>query len=90
MLVNDIDYWIVDIKDVDKDIYQAYTGKKNSNVLVNLTKLIGVVGPDKVCVRIPLIKGYNTTENQYQSMEYILEQIHGDVKIDFFEYVNKE
>ncbi len=90
LLLEDIDDWYIDIKDIDSEIYSAYTGKKNSNVLVNLKKLVDAVGPEKVCVRIPLIPDYNTTEHQYKSMEYVLREIHSDLQIDFFEYIKCE
>ena len=39
-LLEIIDYWVVDIKDWNNDIYCAYTGKDNSRVKANLEYLI--------------------------------------------------
>jgi pyruvate formate lyase activating enzyme len=31
-----VDQWIVDIKDMNPEIYRAYTGKDNGQVIINL------------------------------------------------------
>ena len=41
-----VDSWIIDIKDMDADIYRQYTGKDNSRVLSNL-RLIAEAGRQK-------------------------------------------
>ena len=40
LLIEDIDYWFVDIKDINKDIYKQYTGQDNDIVIENLKKLV--------------------------------------------------
>lgn len=40
-LISIVDNYIVDIKDMNNDIYQRYTGKGNERVLCNLRYLIG-------------------------------------------------
>lgn len=87
MLVSDIDYWYVDIKDINNDIYESYTGKSNEMVLDNLMKLIEVVPLEKICVRVPLIPRFNTEESRQEEIEYIQSIIGEDVKIDAFEYI---
>ncbi len=61
-----IDYWIVDVKDMNPEIYKAYTGKENKQVLENLELLRGI--SDKVMIRIPSIPEYNTKEDQDRSV----------------------
>ena len=39
-LLEIIDYWVVDVKDWNNDIYYAYTGKDNSRVKANLESLV--------------------------------------------------
>ncbi len=63
---------IIDIKDMNPDIYRDYTGQNNALVLDNL-RLITDSGRQNDCiVRIPLIPGYNTDadrENSRKALE---------------------
>lgn len=62
-LLEIIDYWVVDIKDWNNDIYCAYTGKGNTRVKANLEYLISRGLSDKIMVRVPAIPEYNTRED---------------------------
>lgn len=62
-LLEIIDYWVVDIKDWNNDIYCAYTGKDNGRVKANLGYLISRGLSDKIMVRVPAIPEYNTKED---------------------------
>lgn len=84
-LADVIDYWHVDIKDLDQTIYQRYTDKDNSRVLENLKWMAENGLADKVCIRIPHIPGYNTDKNQLHSRERLEEM--GFSNFDMFEYV---
>lgn len=58
---------IIDIKDMNPDIYRCYTGQSNDHVLYNL-RLIAEAGRQHDCiVRIPLIPGYNTDTDREAS-----------------------
>lgn len=81
-----IDYWIVDIKDMNTDIYQAYTGQDNSLVLSNLQYLIDRKA--KITVRVPLIPGFNTEHDVQKSVMALLEM--GITDIEQFTYIIKE
>ncbi len=87
LLKDDIDYWFVDIKDVNRKIYNAYTGKDNQKVLDNLQRLVKTVGAEKICVRLPSIPEYNTQEDRKRSLEYILGNIDQKLYVEFFEYI---
>ena len=52
--------WMVDIKDIDPDIYMNYTGVSNGQVIRNLKKLLEIVDKEKIYVRVPIIPMYNT------------------------------
>lgn len=62
-LLEIINYWVVDIKDWNNDIYCAYTGKDNTRVKANLEYLISRGLSDKIMVRVPAIPEYNTRED---------------------------
>ena len=81
-----IDSFIIDIKDMNSAIYQAYTGKDNQQVIANLAWLsTHAKHKDKTILRLPLIPGFNTEEDRRHSRE-LLEQM-GFEHFDEFEYV---
>ena len=64
-----VDGFIVDIKDMDPEIYRAYTGKDASLAHSNLEHLLSLVGPERILVRVPLIPDFNTKEAQSRNVE---------------------
>jgi len=75
---------IIDIKDMNPDIYRDYTGQSNALVLENL-RMIADTGRQSDCiVRIPLIPGYNTDADRYASRK-ALEAL-GFTRFDLFTY----
>lgn len=80
-----LDGYIVDIKDMNPEIYQAYTGKDNVVVLKNLEWLLQHKDPDNIIVRVPHIPDFNTDEDVAQSMERL--KAMGATKFDEFQYI---
>jgi len=85
LLLDDMDEWIVDIKDTNPSIYKAYTGKRNTEVLKNLMQLKKYVPSERIRIRVPHIKNFNEPEDVKRSIIF-LEKI-GYSRIDEFEYV---
>ena len=83
-----VDGFIVDCKDMDTAIYHGYTGGDGEVMRSNLRLLLEAVGTERVTVRVPLIPGYNTAEDQARSAELLREL--GVVNLDLFEYVVKK
>ena len=83
-LMKDLDYFIVDIKDMNPEIYRAYTGKDNAKVLENLRMIATAGRADDCTSRIPLIPGYNTDEDRDRSIAALKEL--GFSKFDKFTY----
>ena len=81
--------WIVDIKDMNPDIYRAYTGLDNAVVKENLRILAEAGRCDDVTVRVPLIPGYNTEDDCRRSIEE-LKTIGNWKRCDPFPYVIRE
>lgn len=79
-----IDLFYVDCKDTDPAIYRRYTGRDNSLVLENLRKLLDLVGPRRIVVRIPLIPRFNTDENRQKSQDLLTKM--GLTQFDLFTY----
>lgn len=79
-----IDVFYIDCKDTDPEIYRRYTGKSNHQMLENLTKLLALVGPQRIIVRIPLIPDFNTEDDRQRSVA-LLSSL-GLTQFDLFVY----
>lgn len=80
-LVND---FIIDIKDMNDEIYTAYTGKSSAQVWENLKWLAGNYNREHIILRAPLIPEFNTEEDVERSVERLQEL--GFEKFDRFTY----
>ncbi len=79
-----VDTLIVDIKDMNLEIYRNYTGQDSVNVLSNL-RFIAESGRQGDCViRLPLIPGFNTVADRDASRSE-LEKL-GFTRFDLFTY----
>lgn len=88
MLFPDVNYYIVDIKDTNNEIYKRYTGKENSLSISNLQWLINEQGHAKnICVRVPAIPDFNTQEDIEKSINQLKNM--GIEEIDTFSYIIK-
>ena len=79
-----IDYWFIDIKDMDPEIYRKYTGKDNERVRENLRLLAGSGFAAKCTIRIPHIPGYNEDADRDRSIKEL--EAMGFSDFDRFEY----
>ncbi len=79
-----VDSWIVDIKDIDTDIYRRYTGKDNSRVLLNLRLIAETDRQNDCIIRLPLIPDYNTDDDREESRKALSSL--GYTKFDLFTY----
>lgn len=80
-----LDGYIVDIKDMNPEIYKAYTGKDNALVLSNLEWLLQHGDTNRVMARVPHIPDFNTDEDVAQSIERL--KAMGVMHIDEFHYI---
>lgn len=85
-VANIIDQWIIDVKDMNPEIYKAYTGKENNRVIENLRWLADNGYAERMVVRVPHIPNYNTPKDvevseselrklgfyQFEYLEYVL------------------
>jgi len=78
------DMYYVDIKSLNPDIYQKYTGGSLWIALDNLKYLLDEVGSEKVVVRVPIIPGINNEIEQIRARKYL--QTMGVKKFDLFSY----
>lgn len=79
--------FIIDIKDMNNDIYQAYTGRSNELTLKNLEWICEQKLQNKCRIRIPLIPDFNTNEDRERSKEKLSQM--GFSSFDLFDYMVK-
>lgn len=66
-----IDYYYIDVKDMNPDIYRRYTGRSNRRVVSNLRWLASNVDVGKVTIRLPHIPDYNTAQDVERSQKQL-------------------
>ena len=77
--------YIIDIKDINPDIYRRYTGQENQRVLDNLRWLLSHEGmTERVVVRVPHIPDFNTDDDVCRTRDYLATL--GIIHIDEFTY----
>ena len=84
-LISVVDGFIVDVKDMNPNIYEAYTKRDNTQVLANLRFLANQGRQDDVLVRLPLIPDFNTAYDRGERRA-ILEKM-GFMRFDEFVYI---
>ena len=80
-----LDGYIVDIKDMNSNIYQAYTGKDNALMMSNLQWLLQSGDPNRITVRIPHIPDFNTDADMERSKQRLAAM--GVSNFDEFQYI---
>ena len=80
-----IDFFIVDIKSTNADIYKKYTGGSVNVMMRNLELLLKLVGPERIFVRIPEIPGY--ADRTMQGESYRIMKDVGIKNIELFRYI---
>ena len=80
-----LDGYIVDIKDLNPDIYKAYTEKDNALTISNLQWLLQHGDPNRIMVRVPHIPDFNTDEDVERSKKRL--ETMGVKHIDEFNYL---
>lgn len=83
-----VSQWIIDVKDMNREIYKAYTGKSNKRTIDNLRWMLRHEGmAERIILRLPHIPEYNTDEDVKQSRRLLKEM--GIKTFDEFNYIVK-
>lgn len=86
-LLDVVDGWIVDVKDMNSTIYCNYTGNDNAQVVDNLQLLCDNSRQYNTLIRLPHIPGFNTYDDRLRSRER-LERM-GFERFDMFDYIKR-
>ena len=84
-----VDYYIVDIKDMNNDIYKRYTGKDNTLPVANLKWLVEQGKADDIRVRVPLIPDFNTEKDTENSVSALKDMGIQEIEIFAYTLINK-
>lgn len=63
-----IDYWIIDIKDMNPVIYRNYTGCDQDALMRNLKYISAINTEENITIRVPHIGGFNTDNDIKRSI----------------------
>ncbi|MBD3214044.1 MAG: glycyl-radical enzyme activating protein [Candidatus Lokiarchaeota archaeon] len=66
--VSVVDLFLFDIKHIDPELHEYYTGVSNENILYNFHQIYKLVGPERIICRIPLIPDVNTDQKTIQGI----------------------
>ena len=80
-----VDDFIVDVKDMNPEIYRRYTGRDNGQAVENLRLLAERGRAGDVLARVPLIPGYNTEADRRESIRQL--EGMGFGRFDEFTYI---
>lgn len=83
-----VDFFYIDCKDTNPDIYRRYTGKGNSLMLQNLERLLEIFPSEKIMVRLPLIPEFNSDEDRQKSRQMLKKM--GVKQFNMLEYIVKK
>lgn len=84
-ILNVVNSYIVDIKDLNPKIYHSYTSVPINRTIHNLTLLAKKVSPELVHIRVPKIPNHNTTEDILKSVHQLKNM--GFTNIEVFPYI---
>lgn len=88
-LLQDNFSYIIDIKSMDSNIYNEYTGKNSDQVLNNLDLIQQRIPSHKYAIKVPLMPGYADEKSQQDSIRKLQEYGFSDDLIVPFTYITK-
>ena len=84
-LINDIDEWIIDIKDMNPLIYKKYTGAWMEHLTDNIYRLKARIDVSRLHIRVPRIPGFNDEKDIEKSVEWIRRVLNTEPEV--FDYI---
>lgn len=83
-VMNEIDYFMMDIKLMDEAAHLKYTGVSNTRILKNAVSLMESGKPHKL--RVPLIPGVNDTVENLEAMARFVSSVNRETPIELLPY----
>lgn len=85
ILLDRVDLWLVDLKVMDPELHQKYTGAPNTRILDNLKRLSQAT-QGEIIIRIPMIKNITATAENILATIAFMETIHKIRYIELLPY----
>ncbi|MFX0076893.1 MAG: glycyl-radical enzyme activating protein [Candidatus Hermodarchaeota archaeon] len=85
-LVKHVDLFLFDVKMINRDKHEDFTGVYNDKILANFSRILLLVGNNRIIPRIPLIPGVNTDLTTIQQIITFLQQANYDGEIHLMPY----
>lgn len=87
-IAQEIDYYMTDIKVIDREVHQKWTGAANDRVLENIGKLLCEMPALPVRIRTPVIPGVNDTPQAIEAIGRFLKpfQARGNLEWELLPY----
>lgn len=87
-VAREIDYYMTDIKVIDREIHKQWTGVDNDRILKNIGKLLYEMPERKVRIRTPVIPGVNDTPQAIEAIARFLKPFHtrGNLEWELLKY----
>lgn len=86
-VLDSVNDFIVDIKDLDPVVYEAYTGSPIDKAASNLRLLAEKVAPEHIHIRVPKIPKYNSKKHVLASFNQLKSM--GFESIEIFPYIKR-
>jgi pyruvate formate lyase activating enzyme len=81
-ILHHLDQLHLDLKHLDDEQHRELTGQSNTMILSNLSKVLSVMNPKDVIIRLPLIPGCNdSTENILESARFVADQGYEQIEL---------
>lgn len=85
-VIDDVSLFVIDVKDMNADIYHAYTNHNQQQLIANLELLAERGMQGKCIIRLPLIHGYSTIDDIQASQRRLSDM--GFSQFNSFKYIN--
>jgi len=81
-LLHHLDQLYIDLKHRDDAQHRKLTGQSNTLILSNLSRVLSIMDPKNVVIRLPLVPGCNdSTENILESARFIADQGYQQIEL---------
>lgn len=72
-IMQNVDFAFIDIKHMNGQVHRQYTGVGNTLILNNITSLIKSDWPGRLVLRVPVIAGFNDSDENMQDLAEFME-----------------
>jgi pyruvate formate lyase activating enzyme len=79
-----VDLWLCDVKHMDTELHEQYTGVGNGLILDNIRRLAGL--GERMAIRVPVIPGANDDDANVEALGRFVASLGGVTRVDLLPY----